>query len=31
VAGQNYVIKVRGFSGRTTGDYALHVGPAVAE
>ena len=31
VAGQNYVIKVRGFSLVTTGDYALHVGPVVAE
>jgi cysteine-rich repeat protein len=31
VAGQSYVIKVRGFSTRTTGDYTLHVGPVVAE
>lgn len=31
VGGQNYVIKVRGFTLQTTGDYTLHVGPVVAE
>jgi cysteine-rich repeat protein len=26
-AGETYLIKVRGFSDRVTGDYALHLGP----